>query len=67
VKKLTALEVRRSLEKAARAAGVGQVPAALYDPSHTAPLVILKADDLGDIADRLRSMQTDEGSEAWPC
>lgn len=63
MKKLTAVEVRRSLEKDARAAGVGPVPAALYDPSHTAPLVILNADDVSDIADRLRSMPTDEGSD----
>ncbi len=45
-KSLTALEVRKALGNAARAARDDQAPAAVYDPGHGEPLVVLRLEDL---------------------
>ena len=63
VGKLSAPEIRRSLSQAARAAKPGQLPCALYSPKHGEPLLVMRAQDLGDLADRLK--QTEDNDEGW--
>ncbi len=61
---LTALEVRRSLQTAARAASAGQVPGVLYAPGHAPSLVVLRASDLGDLAKLLKRTENDDAGSA---
>lgn len=61
--KLDALSVRATLKKAARAAKTDQVPACLYQPGHGEPLVVLKANDLGELTGLLKKTEINgEGS-----